>query len=119
MPSCSWLSYVKRKLLSLTISSCSNVDEFLHQIKEMKNLRRIRIYDFNRATIDEMCTLYSRVLKVNQQPYLSLFVYNKNQVMRPGEEYIVASDDQWEKTFSKEKDGGTLVIGHCTSCGKR
>ena len=109
---------MKRSLLSLRISWLSNVDEFVHQIKEMKSLRRIQFdSDAGEAKIDEIC---SRVLKLNQHPYLSLFVGNelrkRKHVMRPDEKYIVASDDQWEETFSKEKLGGTLHCRQCQSC---
>ena len=147
---------MKRSLLSLTISLCSNVDEFVDQIKEIKLLRRIYIYkrrneynwfdsdeemkeltllpriyrnklsetfnmfnndDENEATIDEMC---NRILKLDQHPYLSLFVGNDltkhKHVMRPDEKYIVASDEQWEETFSKEKKRGTLYFRQCPSC---
>ena len=101
--SCSWLSYVKRSLLSLRISTCSNVDEFVHQIKEMKRLRQIVFYNMNyndviAAKFDEIC---SRALKLNQHPYLSIFV---------------ASKDQWRETFSKEKNRGTFVFEQCQSC---
>ena len=96
----------------------SNVDEFVHQIKEMKSLRQIQFdSDADEAEIDEIC---SRVLKLNQHPYLSLFVGNElrkqKHVMRPNEKYIVASDDQWKETFSKEKRGGLLHCRQCQSC---
>ena len=63
---------------------------------------------------DEMC---SRVLKLNQHPYLSMFVKEKH-IMRPDEKYIVASNDQWEETFSKDKTRGTLHFRLCGHCKK-
>ena len=125
--SCSWLSYVRCSLLSLTISLCCNVDEFVHQIKGMKSLRRIKIYktkphlyenyDAVKAKLAEMC---NRVLKLNQHPYLSLFVESirpeQRHVMRPDEKYIVASNGHWKATFSKGKFGGTLNFEQCASC---
>ena len=66
------------------------------------------------AKIDEMC---SRVLKLNQHPYLSMFVgAYKKHVMKPDEKYIVASNDQWEETISKEKSRGALYFVRCYSC---
>ena len=64
--------------------------------------------------------LLQPLLKLNQHPYLSLFVQSlrtkQNYVMTPHNQYIVASDDQWEETFSKEKMGGTLHFRQCASC---
>ena len=88
----------------------------------MKRLRRIKILICNTddaaiAKIDKMC---SRVVNLNQHPYLSVFIEDlftkQKHVMRPDEEYIVASNDQWEETFSKEKIRGTLYFKQCQHC---
>ena len=56
-----------------------------------------------------------RVLNLNQHPYISLFFGDsmptrQKHVMRPDEKYIVASNDQWEETISKEKDGENVRV---------
>ena len=111
---------MKRSLLSLTITWRYNVDEFFHQIKEMKHLRRIENRVQVPANKEEIVEMYIRVFKLNQHPYLYVFFNLSGKYMvRPDEEFIVASNDQWEETFSKEKKMGTFLFQQCASCEER
>ena len=100
----------------MTITPVVNIDELVDQIKEMKRLRRIKILVSSDAhEIKERCgEICRRVLKLNQHPYLSVFVEDvsrkQRHVMKRDEENIFVSNDQWEETISKEKDGDNVRV---------